>query len=160
VRLCALWDGADRHKENVPTIIRLVNDADVLTMLTEETRAYWANRMRQNGADEQADKTAQCLDDAIAKAKSVIESPMLASVLNIRNKHLAQSLAQTRLEQKESVRPMTYGDESWLFEETVEIVDGLHTGINGIAMQWNDARQIARKNAEALWNSCTFTITD
>jgi hypothetical protein len=26
VRLCALWDGADAEKENIPTVIELIND--------------------------------------------------------------------------------------------------------------------------------------
>lgn len=117
-------------------------------------------RHQEKWADEQAAKTASRLENAIAQAKSVAASPRLRSVLNIRHKHLAHSLTETSLERKGSVHPMNYGDERWLFEETLEIVDCLHIGINGAAFMWKDARRIARRNAEALWKSCTFTVTD
>jgi hypothetical protein len=189
VRLCALWDGPDRDKENVPTInvptiIELIDDADVLPMLTGETQAHWPNATpprlyhtssvratqkaeqeavqwhREKWADEQAAETAGRLDNAIAQAKSVIASPRLRSVLNIRHKHLAPSLTETREERKGFVHPMKYGDERWLFEETLNIVRDLHVGINGAAFNWEGARRIARRNAEALWKFCTFTVSD
>ena len=189
IRLCALWDHdarldfVDSDMESVPTIIKLIDDTDVLAALTEETRAHWVNRMlprnyssssdqetqeaiqeamrrrKEEWADEQAAKTNSRLIDAMAKARCVIGSPELRSVLNIRHKYLAHSLTQTRLERKASVHPIKYGDEAWLFEETLKIVDGLHIGINGAGFAWDSARQIARRNAEALWNSCTFTVT-
>jgi hypothetical protein len=182
IRLCALWDGSDRDKENIPTIIELIDDLHVLDVLTEEVRVHWVNmpalnktfstdketqeaieeairRRKEEWADEQAAKTNCTLNNAIAKTKRVKASPRLESVLNIRHKHLAHSLTETNLERKGTVHPMKYGDEAWLFEETLTIVDGLNIGINGAGFAWDHALQIARRNAEALWKSCTFTVT-
>jgi AbiU2 len=46
VRLCAIWDGIDVHKENIPTVVKLIDDHEVIGMLVEETRSH-----RVNGAD-------------------------------------------------------------------------------------------------------------
>jgi hypothetical protein len=181
VRLCALWDGPDQDKENIPTIVELADDAAVQTALVEEIRSRWANgtprildpsdnpeiqalqeevgrRHQQNWAETQAAETERRLNDAITKAKSVLNSPRLVSVLNVRHKHLAHSLTSTSYERKGTVDPMKYGDERWLFEETLAIVHGLHLAINGASFMWDDARQMAQRNAAALWNNCTFNI--
>ena len=42
VRLCALWDSADSAKENIPTVIELIDDAKIIDMLADETRSHWA----------------------------------------------------------------------------------------------------------------------
>src|SRR5205807_1492292 len=41
VRLCALWDRAELEKENIPTIIELIDHADVIESLAQEMAAYW-----------------------------------------------------------------------------------------------------------------------
>ena len=43
VRLCALWDGADAEKENIPTVIELIDDSAIIDALAEETRQHWAS---------------------------------------------------------------------------------------------------------------------
>ena len=100
------------------------------------------------------------MHEAIAKANVVKTSPRLRSVINIRDKHLAHSLAQTASERNGAVDPMRYGDGPCLLKETIKIVDGLHIGINGEGFQWEDAREMARRDAEALWKSCTFAVAD
>jgi hypothetical protein len=162
VRLCALWDGADQDKENVPTILELIDDADVLAALTAESQARWlAGRPPSDHAwgNKQATREIQLLDGTIAKARAVEASPRLVSLLNIRHKRLAHSLISTSYERKGTVDPLKYGDERWLFEETLAIVDGLHITINGAGFMWDDARQMARRNAAALWKNCTFNVT-
>jgi hypothetical protein len=42
VRLCALWDGPDAAKENIPTVIELIDDNAIIDMLAEQTRQHWA----------------------------------------------------------------------------------------------------------------------
>jgi hypothetical protein len=41
IRLCALWDKAEREKECVPTVIELIDNADVLNALADETHNHW-----------------------------------------------------------------------------------------------------------------------
>src|SRR5262249_27504083 len=42
VRLCALWDSADPYKENIPTIIELIDQPDVIEALAQETLSGWS----------------------------------------------------------------------------------------------------------------------
>jgi hypothetical protein len=43
VRLCALWDRPDVDKENIPTVIGLIDDPSIIDVLAEETRKHWTN---------------------------------------------------------------------------------------------------------------------
>ena len=53
---------------------------------------------------------------------------------------------------------MKLGYEKDLLEETIQIVDDLHFSINGAGFSWQKSRHIARKNAAALWEGCTFNV--
>ena len=41
VRLCALWDSAELEKENIPTVVGLIDDAQVLNIIFDEVRENW-----------------------------------------------------------------------------------------------------------------------
>src|SRR5258708_27227306 len=41
VRLCALWDSAEMDKENIPTIIELIDHPEIIEALAQETGAHW-----------------------------------------------------------------------------------------------------------------------
>ena len=43
VRLCALWDSVNIDKENIPTVIDLIDDSSIIDTLADETRSHWAN---------------------------------------------------------------------------------------------------------------------
>jgi hypothetical protein len=43
VRLCALWDSACIDKENIPTVIELIDDNSIIDSLAGETRSHSAN---------------------------------------------------------------------------------------------------------------------
>src|SRR6516165_3946245 len=75
VRLCALWDRAGADRESIPTIIELIKPPDVIEALAQETR------------DE--------LRNAIADVCTILDSPRLKSIMNLRQKHLAHSLIET-----------------------------------------------------------------
>src|ERR1700682_497188 len=40
VRLCAIWDRAGADRESIPTVVDLIDSADVIEMLVEETRSH------------------------------------------------------------------------------------------------------------------------
>jgi hypothetical protein len=43
VRLCALWDNPEADKENILTVVELVDSTCVRDMLSEDERQYWLN---------------------------------------------------------------------------------------------------------------------
>jgi len=53
---------------------------------------------------------------------------------------------------------MKYRDSLAILEASLPVVQKLYCWVNGISFDLEDSRQVDRKNAEALWNACTFNI--
>ena len=157
VRLCALWDKPEMANFSIPTVVELVDDDDLQRVLLNRMELQFRDFAEQIGQRE-AEKTVQRLREAIAAARSRSKSEKLRSVINLRNKHLAHLLEQTREERKRAVAPSKHGDERDLLEETIKIVDGLMLGIKGVDCGWQNSRRIASKNARALWAGCKFDV--
>jgi hypothetical protein len=182
VRLCALWDGVDLEKENVPIVIELIDHADVIEALAEEIVsqhrdvpvyiaptddperdkliAEAAQRSEEQFGQAQAQKARQDLDKAIKNSRTILASAKHASIMNLRDKHLAHSLSNTRWEKAGPVPQVRYGDERDMLNDTLPIVEALYCWVNGTHLSFEVSRSIDRRNAEALWNKCTFNIQD
>ena len=181
LRLCALWDRPypDLSRESIPTIIALIDNAEVIEALVEETRASWKSvppgsaseepetdaavrellgRLAEEPARKEAAKARDALMNSIAVARKIESSSMLRSVRNLRHKHLAHSLSETSHEKKGLVLPLKYGDERKLFLDSLTLGKELHLWVNGKDFLFDNSREVARRNAEALWGSCTFKI--
>jgi hypothetical protein len=122
VRLCAMWDSADLDKENILTVVELIDDPLVIEALADETRRHHSamgglifksseddeeemmtralEAANAQFGEEQAMRVKTELDDAIKAARKIAKSDRLSSVMNLRDKHLAHSLTQTRREKK------------------------------------------------------------
>ena len=181
VRLCAIWDSSDADKENITTVIDLIDTAEIIELLAAETRSHWADTgghllnpsddpalaaiereaVRISNiqfGDEQALKAKTELMRAISESRAILSSPQLASVMNLRDKHLAHSLTTTRREKRAPVQPMKFGDETDLLNASIPIVERLYCWVNGKGFSIGDSQEIDQKNAEALWNGCKFSI--
>jgi hypothetical protein len=182
VRLCALWDRAGDERENIPSIIELIDHLDVIEALAQETLAHWSGmgghimnpsdapelhafeketlqRIDEAFGQKQAQKTRDELRKAIADARSILTCQCLAGIMNLRHKHLAHSLSETSIEKTTGpVAPMKYGDEREILFASLPIVEALHCWVSGKSFSFADSREIDRKNAEALWKRCTFDI--
>ena len=157
VRLCAIWDGVDLDKENIPTVVKLINDDEIIEMLAEEERSRHQDRRDQHFADERASLARAELRQAIADASTILSSPRLASIMNIRDKHIAHSLEATHREKKEGpVQPMKYGDETKLLNASIPILERLYCWVNGTSFSIENSQKIDQRNAEALWTGCKF----
>jgi hypothetical protein len=98
-------------------------------------------------------------DGAIIDSRTILSLPKLAGIMNIRDKHLAHSLSQTRRQWKAGpVAPMKYCDEREMLLVSLPIVEALFCWVNGKSFSFEDGRKIDRKNATALWTGCTFNI--
>ena len=181
VRLCALCDSADPDKENIPTVVELIDDDEILEALANETRKHWSDmesrilnpsddpetaaivyeavkRSNREFGDEQAAKAKTELQESITSAREIIGSTRLASVMNIRDKHLAHSLATTRREKRGPVQPMKYGDETHILDASIPIIERLYCWVAGKSFSIANSREIDRANAAALWSGCKFTV--
>lgn len=184
VRLCALWDSVDVEKENIPTVVELIDDAEIIELLSNETESYWKNHpisisnpspdpeiaklelesFKQAEAEfgaRQGDKARQGLQKAIETSKEVINSGRLISLMNMRDKHLAHSLTTTRREQTNiPIEPVKYGDEALILEQSIPIIEDLMCWIKGTSFSIEESRKIDRRYAEALWHGCTFKVLE
>jgi hypothetical protein len=180
VRLCAIWDGVDLDKENIPTVVALIDDDEIIAMLAEEARSHWVNgagerllnpssdpalaaieremviASNRQFADEQAVTARTALTQAIADTRAVLGSARLASIMNTRDKHLAHSLETTRREKDGPVAPMKYGDETELLNASIPIVEGLYCWVTGSGFSIANSQEIDQNNADALWTGCKF----
>jgi hypothetical protein len=146
VRLCALWDRAGIDKENIPIIVEAVNDPAVIGKLVEETRSHWqhqggeiftesddpqliaaaaeaARRNDEQFGQQEATAAQDDLQAAIKRVRDILESSLLARIMNYRDKRLAHSLAQTGREKVRPIPPMRVGDEREMLNESCEIVE-------------------------------------
>jgi AbiU2 len=180
VRLCALWDGPDPKKENIPTVIELVDHPDVINSLAQEISTHWNapesvfyyddpeaqasavaafQQIDELFGEEQAEKARLELRRAIDDGRAIMTSAKHASIMNLRDKHLAHSLSETWREQRTGpIAPMKYGDEHDMLDATVPIVEALYRWLNRSSISFDNSRRIDRKNAEALWTACKFKI--
>ena len=182
VRLCALWDSVGLEKENITTIVELIDHPDIIEQLAQEAAAPWKNshtyifnssddpklnaleldtmrRSEEQFGDEQAQRAREELRKAIDESRAISNSPKLASMMNLRDKYLAHSLEETRRERKVGpIDPMKYGDEREMLNASLPIVEALFCWVNGKSFSFENSREIDRKNAKALWEACTFDI--
>jgi hypothetical protein len=181
VRLCAIWDSADADKENIPTVVELIDNEEIIDVLAAEIRGHWTDggghllnpsddpelaaieqeavKISNNQfGDEQALKAKTELMQAINDSRTILSSPRLASVMNLRDRHLAHSLTTTRREKRAPVQPMKYGDETDLLNASVPIVERLYCWVNGKGFSIGDSQGVDQENAEALWKGCKFEV--
>jgi hypothetical protein len=182
VRLCAIWDSADLDKENIPTIIELIDHPDVIETLAQETAAHWKGQeanilnpsddpelsaleveaMRRSNdefGEQQAQRAREGLREAVNSSRTILAAPKFTSMMNLRDKYLAHSLTETRRERKVGpIDPMKYGDEREMLNASLPIVQALFCWVNGTSFDFENSREIDRKNAKALWEACTFDI--
>lgn len=182
VRLCALWDSPELEKENIPTIIELIDHPEVIEALAQETAGHWKGqpagilnpsndpelralevdalrRSNDEFGEQQAQRAREELRKSINNGRAILAMPKFTSMMNLRDKYLAHSLTETRRERKVGpVDPMKYGDERYMLNASLPIVQKLYCWINGTSFDFENSRDIDRKNAEALWEACKFDI--
>ena len=184
VRLCAIWDRAELKKENIPTVIELIDHPEVIEVLAEKTAAQWKSigghifgpsdspqlraleemalqRSNEEFGDEQAQKARYEIRKAIDDSRTLLSSQKYASIMNLRDKHLAHSLSETRREKRVgALPPVKYGDEREILDQTLPIVQSLYCWVCGTSFSFEESMRIDRRNAKSLWESCQFTIRD
>jgi hypothetical protein len=181
VRICAIWDKADPDKESIPTVVELIDSEEIIDVLAEEARrhrteigGHYLNPSSDpelaaierdvvravtiRSGDEDGRKAKTELTQAVNDSRTILSSPRLASVMNLRDKHLAHSLTSTRREKRAPVQPMKLGDETHLLNASVPIVERLYCWMNGKGFSVGDSQRIDQENAEALWNGCKFDV--
>ena len=71
VRLCAIWDGIDLDKENIPTVVALINDDEIIEMLAEETRSHWVGGASERMHNPSDDPAVAAIEREMGKAANL-----------------------------------------------------------------------------------------
>jgi hypothetical protein len=172
VRLCALWDSPRPDRESIPTIIKLFNEPALVEQIARATYDPYAidassdpqdvaaRKVRSAFAQEAEQAVRRRLAFAASKSAEVLASPRLKALKHYRDTYIAHTLTlpEPDMKTEEDVAPMRYGYETALLDDTVAVADALHHGLNGTSFDWEESKQIARKNAAALWENCAFHI--
>lgn len=177
VRLCAIWDGPGDDRESIPTIIALFNEPELIDQLVSEAHSFHANEMppdtvdaaisskwwkgdRKAFADLVAATIHEKLSFAVSKAEEIRATPQLKALTDFRNGYIAHNLNMPEPcgDSEGRVEKPNYGDETFILDATVSIADALHHGLNRTSFDWQGSRDMARRNAQALWDHCTFQI--
>ena len=154
VRLCACWEKPDLNDASVPTILKLIQDENVLKALADEVQSSVSD---PSIGVAMADQCRKRIDAAIIRAGDIERDPRTATLRNHRHKYLAHNLVKTRAEEGGLKGTMKTGDEAWLLQETQFVANELHHGLSRSAFDWQGHRNMARRNAEMLWHGCKFT---
>jgi AbiU2 len=184
VRLCALWDFPGTDRESIPTIIELFNEPELVEQIARDTHDRYAKEVEPVDPDASSDaqdvaaqkawwkkdrsafaqkaeqEVRRQLAFAADKAAEVRASLRLKTMRKFRDAYIAHNLTfpEPDMKTEENVAPVRYGDETALLDDTVAVADALHCGLNGTSFFWEESKQIARKNAAALWDNCAFDI--
>lgn len=176
LRLCAMWDKPSKDGESIPTILALYCDRRVIHKIIRDTAAAEENLKCPDGVDNASANRWWCADrtliakvvaaevrkylfDAAKGANVILKSPKLARLRYFRNNYIAHNLQTETTGKKEvSVERLKYKDETEILEQTIGVADALYHGLNRTSFDWVDARRIARRNAQALWEHCRFDI--
>ncbi len=181
IRLCAIWEpDNDLETESICTVVDLIDDHNVILELMRETCSHWAGKtaylgtlpaepelslevLRQVRESEdrfgrtQGFRTGRTLLRAIASVREISQSDDMKVIRQLRNKHLAHALNETREEKKTGpVRLMKYREETRLLEKTISIVNDLYCWVNGASFDFEGSIQMRREDSEALWKGCQF----
>lgn len=179
VRLCAMWDGPGDYRESIPTIIALFNEPELIDQLVADAHTFHANEMppdtvgaesagkwwkgdRKAFADVVAATIREKLSFAVSKAEEVLATPQLKALMDFRHSYIAHNLdiPEPPGDAEGSVEKLKYSTETVILDATVAVADALHHGLNRTGFDWKGTRAMARRNAQALWNHCTFEIPD
>lgn len=181
VRLGALWDHAHIDHEAIPSVIELIDREDVIGALADSARAQYARgptpidknetaeereitdrlmkQFNEQRGEEHAQNAVAGLRKAIADGRSMQKSEKLKSIRNLRNKHFAHYLTQTKAEKDgEIIAPVKVGDERSVLETSLSVIQLFYCWVNGVGLSFEESRKIDKKCAQELWSGCTFTI--
>lgn len=178
IRLISIWDQAADNAVSIPTALALVDCPTVIEHLALELHRFHANsRAAKLGKAEEdpdfeiifqetqdrfgkdsADKLRHELPKLISNGRSLMSGEILKRTRNLRD-HLSHSLSETRRETNGPVDRAKFGDEKYILNASIPIIEGLYTYVNGVSFDISvESCEAASKRAIQLWGNCKFDL--
>ena len=156
MRLCTFWEPVDLDGRSIPTIVALADCSGVSECVYKHHFSHYQS-YDLDEAKKWGIKARRRLRTGIRGAKEVEGSDILLHVRNFRDK-LAHQLEQTHKEKDSAVPLPRYCDERRLLKKTVTTVNRLYLSLNGTGFDWDTAKAMHRRNAEAFWKGIKIEI--
>ncbi len=182
LRLCALWDNASSDRQSIPTIIKLIDDHEIVEAVAEETKSGWMSigtshvDLEKHDAEtqkwiQQAVEASECeraiqqsrlakrhLRAARCVANKIRNSTRFKAIEHIRHTYTAHALDPSKV--AAPPQAMKYGDEKWLMDWSITVISWLNLALRGASFDWDESRKIAQRTASAFWGGVTVSVKE
>ncbi len=156
MRLCTFWDPVDLDSRSIPTIAALADCSGVSECVYCDHLSHYQS-VEHGIAKKLGTKARRDLRTGIRGSHEIEGSDVLRHVRNFRDK-LAHQLEKTRREKNSAVPLPRYGDERKLLGKTITTVNRLYLSLSGTGFDWDSAKKMHKRNAEALWKGVTISV--
>lgn len=174
IKLCGLWDRPSDNSNSIPDIAALLDDQKVQEYIIEENVEYFQrlNERYEASLDPSIELipilevsasaaiSSSDIQNCLAQIREIKRSKGLERVTNHRDR-LSHSFEKTRREIQNSIDPAKYGDESWLLEKSIYLIQKLYSMVNGTSFDIEvELKGDLRKSAEDLWTNTKFAFPE
>ncbi len=148
LRACAIWDNPRKDRASIPTILALMEEPACLAIVEKELgwdSRYSALQMKR-------------FFRARHVAQLVKASRFHRALLSFRNERVAHNLDfGTRVSPPPTLK---YGYERRLLRASIAVINNLNGALRDSSFMFDDAIEQSKRNAEALWQGCTFSVLE
>ncbi|MFM8607825.1 MAG: hypothetical protein ACKOBC_07675 [Hyphomicrobiales bacterium] len=179
--LYALWDKPSGDRFSIPTLISLVDNTGVIDALNNEQKEFWMappingwgleiddplarenivdqiNTNQEAFANRQIQKMDRRRRKAIELVSKSSDCTKIKTIRDFRDRYIAHALDFDDSDDSQSPS-LKYGDETWLLEKTIKIVDWLYLAVCGTSFSWDQSRKIAKDRAEKFWSGVKIDV--
>lgn len=152
IRLCALWDRCKEDRESIPTVITLLDDATVQSLVERRIENDWTTHPVETFGKQQACQIADRFRRAQRVSRHIEVGKKLDRLRRFRDKFLAHSLSVSL------PNAPRFGDEARLLAISIEIVHRIYLATHNSSFMFENSIDHARRCAQELWNNCAFAI--
>jgi hypothetical protein len=181
IKICSLWDPARHEQEardrnSIPAVAWLITPNDVVETLRVERvkdrmkvdinppegpMFEWQRELALKRAEAEGAKVGQVYQATQSKIAEAVKSELLIGMRNFRDKHIAHSLVQTKLEKaKGEVDLPKYGHEKELLDLSIDIANDLYFVACDASYLWDISWNISNRYAASLLSKCDFNILE
>jgi AbiU2 len=149
--LASLWDKAGRDRNSIPTVVKLVDDQEILKTLRRNAEGQY-----QSQHAEYRNEEIQKFETRWFTAKEICErlpsDPHFNELLDYRHHEIAHSVRSATVVVDTTV--IKLAKPFW--DDTIECIDNLYSAITLCGFDFLDAKRVHEENAVDFWRNLRF----
>lgn len=182
VRLCAMWDSEDFEKDNIPTVLALLDDPKTIRLLYQrqlrrvfwergEVRIYDEEELDED-VDEEMRRIVRGHELKLTKknflkniricsslGRGVVRSSRLKGLAEFRHSYVAHNIdhdLKSKVTGGEPIRFPQTGHPKKLLRTTCKVINAINFLARNAGFNFDQSFKIAHRNASRLWGACKF----